>query len=480
MEKIVLFLLQHSFCKIPQRPLFNKGPGEFLRRLFILNKGYRDSLKDLTTPKDPAPPFHQGVFSETVSNHMNFMASALRRLRKVISKAFGSAAALRKKLVSDVKNLHNAFLPFFLLLGNIFFVQQFMSIDKVRIRNFESSDIVSLSAEKEAWKLKGDGRQWLEWFLEFRPDSRLFLVATLGEKIIGYYANIASSLKIEDKVVQNYRGTIVTHPNYRKKSSNALRPLLRSFHARLEEKKSVVSCFPIQPLIRYFTRKLRIRILKRVSRYLRVLKITYLLERFVKHERLAQILSFFLQPFLDLFYFKDRFWSHEKIAIREIHSFDERFDSLWERASRAYRVLLVRDQEYLNWRYVREPGQKYVIFAAEREKEVLGYVVLKQVEKNNRPCGIIFDLFGVRNREVLRALVLGAVEYFKKQGLDKVEFYLSDDYYESILKSLGFLKRKIDPGRSGWLLAKSYRADVEHDFYNPKHWFVTSSDMIMA
>lgn len=64
------------------------------------------------------------------------------------------------------------------------------------------------------------------------------------------------------------------------------------------------------------------------------------------------------------------------LICREIESFDARFDELWEKLAEAYRVAIVRNRDYLNWRYSHHPSRHYRILCAESDGELKGYIVL--------------------------------------------------------------------------------------------------------
>lgn len=56
-------------------------------------------------------------------------------------------------------------------------------------------------------------------------------------------------------------------------------------------------------------------------------------------------------------------------------SFDERFDKLWQRATRRFGVIGERTADYLTWRFSQCPDIKYETFALSKRAELLGYVV---------------------------------------------------------------------------------------------------------
>ena len=43
--------------------------------------------------------------------------------------------------------------------------------------------------------------------------------------------------------------------------------------------------------------------------------------------------------------------NHSGISLIEIYNFNEKFDDLWQRASKNIPILTIRNRAYLNWRY---------------------------------------------------------------------------------------------------------------------------------
>ncbi|MGP4060934.1 GNAT family N-acetyltransferase [Halobacillus sp. H74] len=66
--------------------------------------------------------------------------------------------------------------------------------------------------------------------------------------------------------------------------------------------------------------------------------------------------------------------------IRTIHQCDETFDQLAELAKHQSHAMIVRDSQYLNWRFFDHPTKDYVMQGLYREDELQGYVVTHQAQ----------------------------------------------------------------------------------------------------
>ena len=353
---------------------------------------------------------------------------------------------------------------------------------EIKIRAFEDSDTDILMARFEGLKLFDRGRAYLEWSISFRPEQRIFLLACLDNAIIGYYNATMSWLKVDDKIINAYYGGILIHPDHRKKrySFLTMNRLVKRLRDEIINKQGVFYGFPNPRLGAYSNRVNETRPIKPIPRYICVLRAACVFRQILKPKKIADALGEQCQPLWRWRLLRTKHRA-KGVMVKEIHFFDKRFNRLWEKASKTHKIISMRDTEYLNWRYLKEPGRRFLIFAAERNNELQGYVILKPFDSKNQGPGQIIDLFDVKDKRVTKALLLQAIEYFDAQGADKIEFFVSDDYYERMLRSLGFVKRKTRSGVVDRLVATCRSKSIDPDyFYDAKHWFITTADMLLS
>ena len=75
-----------------------------------------------------------------------------------------------------------------------------------------------------------------------------------------------------------------------------------------------------------------------------------------------------------------------------VSRFDERINHLWTRVSNQHNIMVVRNKDYLNWRYIAVPDVDYLVCLAEKAGEILGYIILRCIQREYRKVGIIFDI----------------------------------------------------------------------------------------
>jgi hypothetical protein len=65
------------------------------------------------------------------------------------------------------------------------------------------------------------------------------------------------------------------------------------------------------------------------------------------------------------------------VTLEPVERFDSEFDRLFEQCAAGYRILGVRDSEYLNWRYLAAPRRRQLPFAARSSGKLIGMAVLE-------------------------------------------------------------------------------------------------------
>jgi len=165
-----------------------------------------------------------------------------------------------------------------------------------------------------------------------------------------------------------------------------------------------------------------------------------------------------------------------------VTSFDERFDKLWEEASRQHQLLVARNAKYLNWRYVKKPHSSYVILLVERNGEVEGYIVLL-IKIHRRLAwkeGFIVDVFAKSNKAI-NCLLQSALNHFAKENVDLVTCWMMKNQlpYYYLIKS-GFI---VDSLSSPILVCRINSSSPEfRELYHrvEREWFFTIGDSDMV
>jgi len=168
--------------------------------------------------------------------------------------------------------------------------------------------------------------------------------------------------------------------------------------------------------------------------------------------------------------------------ISVMAEFGPDFDRFWDEVKNDYDNILVRDRDFLNWRFVRQPTRRYELFAARVEGRLLGYLVGSLATFEGMRWGLVVDLL-VRNTAEGRRAAAHLVSAFNRSseaegavmggglmfahapaahGLRRSGFIRLPDR---------FLPRKF-PAMFRWIAP----SPPPLGFYDPKRWFLTLGD----
>jgi len=166
----------------------------------------------------------------------------------------------------------------------------------------------------------------------------------------------------------------------------------------------------------------------------------------------------------------------KSLSVIRVPMFDTRIDEFWREVAHDYGIIIVRDSQYLNWRFVERPDRKYQIYLVTQAGKVQGYISLSNREWDGIKFGNIVDLLVRRgDRVALDALLAKAVEELELSGVDLITCYISpyDAFYQKALKKNGFIFKTIKRRVFGY--SNSPEVSKE-ELMNAKNWFFTRGD----
>lgn len=170
-----------------------------------------------------------------------------------------------------------------------------------------------------------------------------------------------------------------------------------------------------------------------------------------------------------------------RLRVIRVLRFDDRFDQFWQRIQRDYRVQLVRDAAYLNWRYVDAPNAVYERLCIEHASSgtIEGFVVLRLTQRGDQVRGSICDLVTPRQgqRAVAHALLAASLKWFRAHSAAIAEVWmLPGSPLRFVLRSHGFIPRsKEQYGFQASLIAPE--TDSPHQgIEQADDWFLAMGD----
>jgi len=349
-------------------------------------------------------------------------------------------------------------------------VRQFVDGDEEKILALRKALHPEQSYDHEKWM------KWWRWLYKENPaGTGQIWFAEHEDKIVGQYTMVPASIKIETEVVPTGHGPdLMTHPEYRRQG--VFETLAKRVYYEVE-KDGILFIFGFANRLSHLglINKLCWFDISVMPVMLRPLNWGNIISIKVANKLLLGLLTFVANAAFNMAFRKPRLLrSADALAIKHVSYFDDRFDRLWTRISCGYPIMLVRNKEYLNWRYV-DLGADYTIFTAEKGEEVVGYLVLGRRQRRNRQASVIYDLVAETER-AMQCLLSEAIQECARSGDAFIEYRLiaGKDYYK-LLRNNGFLSTPLIGGTYFCGYTNSKQLSISF-LKNPRNWFVQMGD----
>ena len=318
--------------------------------------------------------------------------------------------------------------------------------------------------------------QWMKlWHWMYRENpagqARIHVVEEQG-KIIAHRAHIQVELKVANDTIKACQNiSFMTHPDSKFKGLYLLER--RVVREAVREGLHITFGFPTEAARPGFV-KVGYSDFGSMQPMFKPLNIQNTLKTRINNGFLARLCAVTASPFIKTIYRSRKPPVIEGLTINRIDSFDDRFNELWTRVSGSHPIMVVRSKQHLNWRY-SPPGIDYTVFAAVKDNEVLGYIVIRYVQGAPVNQVNIYDIVA-QSEEVIHCLVAKVVEYSRKLAADFVycNMIANKEYFRALQRN-GFMStRLIRHATFGAYTSSQHmpQAFIE----DPRNWFVQLGD----
>ncbi len=327
---------------------------------------------------------------------------------------------------------------------------------------------------------KGLWMEWWRWMYKDNPagNGKIWFAEHTG-RIVGQSAIIPVVMKIGAEAVTGFQSIdTMTHPSYRRQG--IYETLANKKYAEAAQDGIHIGySFPNENSYPIAIRKLSLFDVAAMQVLLKPLNWTNTLKIRIKNKFLLKLGGTGGNLVDKIFYRAKRAPAVKGLTIAQVSSFDERINELWTRLSSQYQIMVVRNKDYLNWRYCAVPDVNYSIYIAEKGGQICGYLVLRCMQREQIEVGIIFDIFA-QSEDIAQRLVSKATEHCMREKVDLIYYSaIANKAYIKAFRKNGFISVPFIKG--GRFCAYSSASHISKEFLgDPKNWLVQlgDSDMI--
>lgn len=330
-------------------------------------------------------------------------------------------------------------------------------------------DLMNLEVRVSEYSL----RRWL-WRYKNNPYGFLTVVAEHNGQIVGHMGLFLVDIKVGNKIIKGSQASeLFVHPDFRRQGMFLAigKALMKK---ALDEGVFLTYGFPNEPAYHGHLKYgwFDVSMIPVLVTYLNTYEAIKLKAAKLRMAPLTKQFS----RFIDYFYSKKRehkFPSTGNVSITEASCFDEYINEFWNRVSKNYVTIVVRDRKYLNWRYFDRPDVKYSVLLAEKAGQIEGFLVMSTQESERRKVGYIIDVLST-SRDVFLNLVHTSIEYLSRQSVDSIKcLMLKNHIWYKALNEHGFTSF---PHPKLRLCARINLPHFFQTYTTAKEWYVTYGD----
>jgi len=308
-------------------------------------------------------------------------------------------------------------------------------------REGDDEEIVELlRSGLDTWALLPNPLEVWRWKYRDSPLETQIVVSTAGEEVVGVGHCIKINVKLGDRVLTSYYDDdYATKPEYRKKG---VYKAVTNLTDKIKRDSQADFCYWItrNPIV--LTKAMiheQVTFPTQFSDLIRVKDVERFIDKYPIEDASMLRSDFLLNKTTSNL---DKPIPEQCSAFRfvDIKSFDEISGSFWGRVADGYDYFLMRDRDYMNYRFTKNLGTRYKIKAALYEGEVVGCVILEFDDDEGYLAGSISDLLFVKDRfDVVLPLFDEAISYFDSLNTDCISLTTMQGHpYQKIANSYGF------------------------------------------
>ncbi len=341
-------------------------------------------------------------------------------------------------------------------------------------KDFEGFEELSVLSFGEGTNCKKEMYEWLFDKNPYNKTGNMMYILKEGDKVIGCDGLIPNELYVNGKtLLAAHSVKSMTHPDYKKQG--IFRKMTQNSCERgLEDGVDVViglandQSYPAYLRFGWPT-------LFEKEAYVKPILITNILKRRIKIEFLSSCANS-----MYVMYMKNKLKAKmdKEIKFEILNSVPESVQTCWDKYKDKYKVLLVRDYKYLNYRYNLRPDVNYVTILMKLNDEIIGFAILHNSKANGSKMTSAVEFFtDPTNERYIETLANGVSKYCYDNGLEYVVvgsgLYGS---YKSVLLKNGFMVTR-KPPKNNMMIANvlSDKLTLE-EITGHEKWHITQGD----
>ena len=133
------------------------------------------------------------------------------------------------------------------------------------------------------------------------------------------------------------------------------------------------------------------------------------------------------------------------LRFDKIECLDDSYEFFWEKAKSRYPITTNRTIPYLKWRYLNHPLVQYHFMMLRKEKDIIGYAVLRFEDNNKELKAVrIVDMIVFENHD---SEMIQHIANYCKDKVDFIDFFCTGNFYKTSFEKNEFFNNLIEDMR---------------------------------
>jgi hypothetical protein len=345
----------------------------------------------------------------------------------------------------------------------------------IQIRPYQKGDEKYLSAILEKiYHRKFSDEYWWWKYLENPLNAHFCYCAVMEGRVVGFAGAIPYRIKWKDREITAAQLTdLAVEPGLQGKK--VFSPLQKASISSFFKTTSAYYGFTNQDSYRVYHAMPGVDYAFHVPRMIKVLNVTTFLRQRIPSGIIANVIGAIANITLTATGKLLKKCASSGIRVRPVESIGPEADVFFREMSEGFKAMHIRDHNYLNWRYVRNPLHHHAIFIAEEDARLVGLMVLRNEPGTFRRGTILEFLVYPDRKDVQHLLLTMAENHFRERGVDIVIAWVfpHSPYYRAFRRHL-FIPRRGDLIVLTTITREN--DDLKNDLKNPRNWHVSCGD----
>ncbi len=341
-------------------------------------------------------------------------------------------------------------------------------------KDFDAFEELSVISFGEGTNSKKEMYEWLFNKNPYNKSGNMMYLLKEGEKVIGCDGLLPNELYVNGKTLLTAHSVkSMTHPDYKKQGIFRTMTQNSCERGRQDGVDVVIGLANDQSYPAY--QRFGWPTLFEKEVYVKPILIKNILKRRVKVEILACIGNSIYST-----YMKNKLKNHmdSEITYEILDTVPQTIQNCWDKYKNKYKVMLVRDYKYCNYRYNQRPDVNYVTIIAKHDNEVVGYSILHNSVANGSKMTSAVEFFtDPTNERYIKAMANGVAKYCYDNGIEYavIGTGLYGDYKKVLLNNGFMVTRK--PPKNNMMIANVLSDKVTlEEIMGHEKWHITQGD----